>query len=242
MKKYKLQATKRELLGRKVKKIRREGLLPATVYGKKIKSASLAVDQNAFAKVYADAGETGLVELNLGSEIRPVLIHNVQIDPVDSAPLHVEFFQVDLKEKVRTKVPLVFVGESLAVAQKQGVLLTVLDEVEVEALPTQLPEKIEVDVSGLTQVNQEFKVSQLSVPAQVTLLTEGELTVVKIGVLVSREAEAEAAAEAAEAAAAAAEAAAAATPPGEVPAEVEKVTPEGPTEKPSEEKPEEASK
>ncbi len=234
MKKYKLQATKRELFGRKVKKIRREGLLPATVYGKKIKSASLAVDQSAFAKVYADAGETGLVELNLGSEIRPVLIHNVQIDPVDSAPLHVEFFQVDLKEKVRTKVPLVFVGESPAVAQKQGVLLTVLDEVEVEALPTQLPEKIEVDVSGLTQVNQEFKVNQLSVPAEVTLLTEGELTVVKIGALVSREAEAEAAAEAA--------AAAAAAPAGEVPAEGEKVTPEAPTEKPSEEKPEEASK
>lgn len=242
MKKHKLQAQKRELFGRKVRKLRREGLLPATVYGKKIKSISLAVAKSAFEKVYAEVGETGLIELNLGEEVRPVLIHNVQIDPVDSNMLHIEFFQVDLKEKVHTKVPLVFVGESAAVAQKQGVLLTVLDEVEVEALPAELPEKIEVDVSGLSQVNQELKVSELSVPSGVTVLTDAGLTVVKVGSLVTREAEAEAAAEAAAAAAVAAETAAEAAPAAEAGAEGAKVAEEKPTEKPAEEKKEETSK
>lgn len=210
MKKYTLKAQTRDIVGRKVKQLRRQGLLPATVYGKKVTSVSVAVKTDEFEKTYQAAGETGLVDLVLDKNIRPVLIHHVQNEPVTGEPLHIEFFQVDLKEAVRTNVPLVFIGEAPAVAQKQGVLLTVLDEVEVEALPTQLPEKITVDVSLLAQVNQELKVSDLKLPSGVTLLTGVDLTVVKIGALVSKEAEAEAAAETA--VAAAAEAAQAAAP------------------------------
>ncbi|MFZ5845526.1 MAG: 50S ribosomal protein L25 [Patescibacteria group bacterium] len=238
MKKHILSAQKRNLFGHKVKKLRAQGLIPATVYGKKIKSQPLTVSQADFLKVYQAAGETGLVELKTNGEMRPVLIHHVQIDPVNDRTLHIEFFQVDLKEKVRTRVPLEFVGESAAVAQKQGVLLTVLDEAEVEALPSDLPEKIRVDIAQLAQVDQELKAGELKIPSGVTLLTDRNLTVVKIGPLITKEAEAEAAAEAAAAAAAAVEEAAEAAPavPPEGEEKPEKAPPAPPQEKPAEEK------
>jgi len=201
MKKYSLLGSKRTVVGKKVKSLRREGTIPATIYGKKVKSISVSVGFDAFEKVYAQAGETGLIELSVDRDIRPVLIHSVQVHPVTNAPLHVEFHQVDLKEKVHANVPVELVGECPAVAQKLGVLLTVLDEIEVEALPTDLPEKITVDVSKLAEVNAEFKVSDLILPAEITVLTDQGLTVAKVGPLVTKEAEALAAAEAAAAAA-----------------------------------------
>lgn len=216
MKKHALACTKRDIVGRKVKKLRASGQIPATIYGKKVESVSISVDTDAFTRVYKEAGETGLVELSVNGSMRSVLVHHVQKDPVSDAVLHVEFHQVDLKEKVHANVPLVTIGESPAVSEKRGVLLTILDEIEVEALPMELPEKIEVDVSGLAEVNAEVKVENLAVPAGVVVLTEATLTVVKIGSLVSKEAEAEAAVDAAKAAEAAAVTAGAegeATPP-----------------------------
>ncbi len=243
MKKYSLKTSSRIVVGRKTKKIRREGSLPATIYGKKVKSVSVQVKTDEFEKVYKQAGETGLVELALDKETRPVLIHNVQLDPVSGTPLHVEFYQVDLKEKVKTRVPIEFVGEAPAVSQKLGVLLTLLDELEIEALPAELPDKISVDVSGLGAVDQEIKVGELKVPSGVTVLSDAKIGVVKVGPLITKEAEAEAAAEAAAAAAKAAEAAAAAPTEG-APAEAatsgaakEEAAPakQAPTEKPQEE-------
>ncbi len=229
MKKHILKAQARTVSGRNVKKLRSQGLLPASVYGKNVKSAMLSVPTDAFGKVYGEAGESGLVELTVDGSVRPVLIHNVQVHPVTAVPLHVEFFQVDLKEKVHANVPLEFTGESPAVAQKQGVVLTILDEIEVEALPTDLPEKITIDTSTLAHVDQEIKVSDLKLPAGVTVLTDQTLTVVKVGSLVTKEAEAEAKAEEEAKAAAVAEAAAAAGPQVGAPAEG---APEG--EKPAE--------
>lgn len=207
MKKHTLKGDSREVIGRKVKKLRAEGLLPATVYGKKIGSSNLVVSASDFAKTYMETGETGLIELAVGSDLKPVLVHHVQRDPVKNTILHVEFHQVDLKEKVHANVPLSLVGEAPAVAQKVGVLLSLLSEIEVEALPTDLPEKIEVDVTSLSEVGQELKVSDLQVPSGVAVLSDATISVVKVGELVSKEAEEQAAAEvaAAEEAAAPAE-------------------------------------
>lgn len=235
MKKHTLIATKRELLGRKVKKVRVKGNIPATVYGKNVKSVSVSVPADTFSHTYDEVGETGLVDLSIDGSIRPVLIHNVQKDPVTWSILHVEFHQVDLKVKVHANVPLVTIGESPAVTQKKGVVLRILDEIEVEALPTDLPEKIEVDVGGLIEVNAEVKVGDLQIPKGVTVLSDGTLTVVKIGSLVTREAEAEAAAEAAKAAEVAA-----ASAEGEA-GEDKKAEGEVSTEKPQEEKKEKTS-
>jgi len=224
MKKYSLSATVRELVGRKVKNLRAKGEVPATVYGKDVKSVSVAVSRDAFIKVYTAAGETGLIELSVAGDIRPVLIHTVQKDAVKGELLHVEFYQVNLKQKVKTNVPLEFTGEAPAVTQKVGVLLTLIDEVEVEALPTDLPEKIMVDVTKLAAVDEEVKVGDIAVPSGVTILTAPDQSVVRVGSLVSKEAEAQAAADAAAAATKAAESAAAtapaegATPAGQAPA------------------------
>lgn len=189
MKKHILHGSVRTIVGRKVKKLRAEGLTPANVFGKKTASVSLSVKTDEFQTVFAETGETGLIELTLEKEQtpRPVLVHHVQVDPVSGAVLHVEFFQVDLKEKVHAQVPLEFTGTPPAVEQNLGVFLTVLTEVEAEALPAELPEHIAVDVSGLVEVNQELKVSDLDVPKGVTVLTDAGLTVVKIGALTKPE-------------------------------------------------------
>lgn len=200
MKAHTLQGSTRDITGRKVKTLRKAGSVPATIYGKKITSESISVSLPAFQKVYASAGETGLIELTVDKTAHPVLIHTVQTDPVDGRILHVEFYQVDLKVNVRTKVPLELVGQSPAVEEKKGVLLSLLTEVEVEALPAELPEKIDVDVSGLLDVDHEIKVSQLKTPPGVTILTDQEVGVVKVDALVSKEAEAQAAEEEAKAA------------------------------------------
>lgn len=227
MKKHTLKGESREIVGRKVKKLRADGLLPVTVYGKKVDSQNLVVSASDFAKTYMETGETGLIELAVGSDLKPVLVHHVQRDPVRNTILHVEFHQVDLKEKVHANVPLVLVGEAPAVAQKVGVLLTLLSEIEVEALPTDLPEKIEVDVTSLAEVGQELKVSDLRAPSGVAVLSDAAISVVKVGELVSKEAEEQAAAEvaAAEEAAAPAE--------GEAPAEDAEKPAEASAEKPA---------
>lgn len=193
MKKIKLEAEKRKIFGKKVKKLRKEGILPANIYGRQVKSSAVQVPFKDFQKVYHEAGETGLVELQVTGEekVRPVLLHNLQFDPVSHAPLHVDFYQVDLKEKITAPVPVVTVGESPAVAEKKGLLLTIINEIEVEALPTDLPENIPVDIGKLAEVDQEIKVSDLKVPSAVKILTDPSLVAVKIGPLVTAEMEAE---------------------------------------------------
>lgn len=195
MKSYTLTATHRTETGKKVKHLRSAGRIPATVYGKSVKSTSITVSADEFLSVYEKAGETGLIELVIDKEKRSVLVHSAQRHPVSHTVLHVEFHQVDLKEKVHADVPLEFTGESPAVSQHLGVLLTVLGEIEVEALPADLPEKITVDTTKLAEVNDELKVADLNVPQAVKVLTDTGLTVVKIGPLVTKEAEAQAAAE-----------------------------------------------
>jgi large subunit ribosomal protein L25 len=181
-KKVKLKASKRKTLGRKVKKLRREGFLPANIYGKKIKSQILQVDLKTFIPVYQEVGETGVVELFLEGEskARPVLIHNVQINPVTDQPLHVDFFQVSLKDKVTAEIPVEAVGESPAVKEKAGVMIQPLLEVEVEALPTELPDKFEVDISQLKEIDDAFMVGDLKSPKGVKILTGAKQILVKV--------------------------------------------------------------
>ena len=226
MKKHTLNGETRDVFGRKTKNLRRKGMIPATIYGKKIKSASVSLKNDDFVKVYADAGESGLIELSVGDEKYPVLVNSVQVHPVNRSILHVEFHKVDLKEKVHAKVPLEFTGEAQAVAQKVGALLTLIDEIEVEALPTELPDKITVDVVKLANINDEIKISDLKIPDGVTVISDISQSVIRVTELVSKQAEAEAAAEAAQAAAAKEIAQAQAVPAETIPVTPEAATPE----------------
>ncbi|MBI3070239.1 MAG: 50S ribosomal protein L25 [Candidatus Levybacteria bacterium] len=249
MKRPKLTVEKRSVFGKKVKKLRREGILPANIYGKDIKSLAVQLKDKEFETVFKEAGETGLVDIAVNGEVKPVLIHNVQIEPLSNQYLHADFYQVNLKEKIKAMVPVVAVGEAKAVIDKVGIVLQPLSEIEVEALPEDLPEKIEVNVEKLAALDEQITVSGLKAPEEVEILTDPAQVVVKIAALVSKEAEELAAQEAAAAEAAKAEAAPAegvtpaegAAPPaeGEVKPETKAAPSEKPaaTETPKEEKP-----
>lgn len=178
----KLTLEKRKVTGRKVKILRREGILPANIYGKDIKSLAVQLDLKSFLPTYKEAGETGLVELKIAGETktRPVLIHNVQVNPIDGQPVHADFYQVDLKKKVITRVPIELVSEAPAVTQKIGILIQPLNEVEVEALPTELPDKFEVDISSLKEIDNAVTVADLKVPEGVKILTSEKEILVKV--------------------------------------------------------------
>lgn len=212
MQRRKLKVEKRKVLGKKVSKLRKEGFLPANIYGKGVKSLSVQVPYKDFEKVYKEAGVTGIIDVEVDNEIKPSLIHNVQQDYYKHTLLHADFFQVNLKEKVKTMVKIVAVGEPKAVSEKLGLLMQTLSEIEIEALPTDLPDKIEVNVEPLAVLDAQITVGEIKAPSGVTILTDASQVVAKIGSLISKEAAEQAAAEAA--AAEAAKAATAATTPG----------------------------
>lgn len=205
-----LKALERTILGKKVKKLRKSGQLPGHVYGNIDNVEHVSVNGHDFIKVFKQAGETGLVDLAVGKDtIRPVLIKEVDIDPVNDQILHVGFYQVNLKEKVTVPVPIVLIGEGPeSVKMGESVVLQTLNEVSVEALPADLIENIEVNIEALKEIGDAITVADLSFDrSKLTILTEGEEVVVKLdnavteemkALLEEQEAEAAAVAEAAE--------------------------------------------
>lgn len=185
-----LNAGERTILGKKVKALRRDGRLPGHVYGKGIDTEHVSVDFKDFMKVFHQAGETGLVDLKIGEEkIRPVLIREVQYDFVTSEPLHIDFYQVNLKEKVEVPIPLVLVGEQPeSVHSGEAIVLQTLNEVQVEALPTDLVESIEVDIAALKNINDAITIADLQYDREkLTILAEPEEIVVKLAPAVTEE-------------------------------------------------------
>lgn len=208
MDKTALRAQERTILGKKVKILRKDGIIPGHVYGNKADGEAVSVVLKDFMKIYQQAGETGLVDLKIGDDrSKPVLIRGVQFDPISSEILNIDFYQVNLKEKVRVPVPIVLTGEEPeSVKLGEHVILQNLNEVEVEALPTDLIEKIEVNIEVLKQVDDAITVDQLNYDREtLTVLADGEEVVVKLApavteemkaLLEEQEAEAEAAQEA----------------------------------------------
>ncbi len=184
MSKYTLSGNTRAVVGKKVRTLRANNELPATVYGKSTKPITISVTLSDFQKIYSVAGETGLIELTIDKHVHPVLIHTVQLHPVTRDVLHIEFHQVDLKEKVHAEVPVECIGIPQAVKDKLGVLLTLIDHIEVEALPTHLPGKITIDITHLAAVDEQVNVQNLLVPADITILTDPTVIVAKIGAFV----------------------------------------------------------
>lgn len=201
MKRPTLIAEERKVLGKKVKKLRREGFLPANVYGKNLSSIALQVKYSDFNTVFKDVGETGLVDLQVNGQTKPVLVKNLQMNYQNHTPLHVDFYQVNLKEKVKTMVPLELAGDPKAVTDNVGMLLQTLSEVEIEALPDRLPENIEVPVEHLAVLDEQITVEDLKAPEGVTILSDPSQVVAKIAELVVEEPEPEVPVEGEEAAA-----------------------------------------
>jgi large subunit ribosomal protein L25 len=176
-----LKVTPREVLGKKVRALRREGLTPANIYGPKVESTAVQVPTEELRHVLKTAGRNDIVYLRLdGDEPRPTFVREIQQNPVTDAILHVDFFQISLRDKVRAEVPIHLVGLSPAVDTFGGILMHGLDHVTVEALPTEVPSFLELDVSPLVEINQALHVSNLELPEDVTLLTDSEQVVAKV--------------------------------------------------------------
>ncbi len=186
-----LKTQKREVLGKKVKSLRREGLVPAVLYGHETESLPLKVEERELDRILAQAGEHRLIALKIGRSRKSqmVLTRDVQWDVITRRPIHVDFYAVVMTEKITTEVPLALVGEAPAMIQEGIMLLQSLDEVEVECLPGDLPEAIEVDLSGLEEIDQAIYVKDLQVPPVVEILTDAEEIVVKVGWAAAEEVE-----------------------------------------------------
>lgn len=167
-----LKAKIREKIGKKVKKLRKQDILPAVLYGPKIKNLSLEVDLKEFENIYKEAGESSLISLEVEDEKFPVLIHEVKNDPLTDKPIHIDFYQPILTEEVEATVPIVFEGEAPAVKELGGTLVREISEVEVKALPQNLPHEIKVNVENLKTLEDEILIKDLRLPEGVTIQRE----------------------------------------------------------------------
>ena len=167
-----LKAQKREVVGKKVKNLRRQGVLPAVLYGPKIRNISLAINSKEFDKIYKTAGESSLISLETEDKKFPVLIHEVRKDPLTGEPIHVDFYQPILTEKIEAAVPLVFEGISLAVNDLGGTLIKEIQEIMVKALPQNLPHEIKVNIEKLKTFEDEILIKDLQTPEGVEFQKE----------------------------------------------------------------------
>jgi large subunit ribosomal protein L25 len=187
--KTELSVNPREVLGKKVKRLRREGVTPANVYGHGIESVAVQVPTEDLVRTLRQVGRTEIVYLRLdGEEPRPVFVKAVQRDPILDVILHVDFLQISLKEKVRLEVPFRIVGKAPAV-EKGGIVTQAMDRVTVEALPSAIPSEILADVSGLEEIEQALHVSDLPEMEGVDVVADPEMLVVTIALPAKERAE-----------------------------------------------------
>lgn len=172
-----LSAKTRKETGKKVKKIREKGILPAVLYGPVIKNQPVEVNLKDFEKIYKEAGESSLITLTLDKKKFLVLIHAVEIDPLFQKPIHVDFYQPRLDEEIEAMIPLVFEGEAPAVKDLSGTLVKNIHELEVKALPQNLPHEIKVNIDKLKTFEDNILVKDLVVPKEVKILKDFDETI-----------------------------------------------------------------
>jgi len=176
-----LTAQKRDAFGKKLKSHRKEGLIPGVLYGHKVKSQPLFVKDGEFDKVFAQSGTSVLVDLTINHEKpQKVLIHEPQRNPLDLKPLHIDFYQVKMTEKIQTEIPIKIIGESVAVKEQEGTLITPRDAIEIECLPADLIHEIEVDISRLKTFDDVIKISDLNIPTNIEILTDKEEVIASV--------------------------------------------------------------
>jgi len=178
----KLNAKIRQETGRKTRALKDNGRIPAVIYGHKVKNVSLDLDYKEFQKVLREAGESSLIELNVEGEKekRIVLVHDLQKDPVSDMYIHIDFFETSAKEEVEVGVPLVLEGESLAVKDLGGTLVQNIYELEIKAMPGDLPHDIKISISGLNTFEDRILVKDLVLPKNIKVLTGPEEIVISI--------------------------------------------------------------
>ena len=182
MEQIELQAINREILGRKVRFLRRQGIIPVHLFGHNVESLALQCDAAQLQRVLAQAGKTRLINLKLDKAKRPriVVIREIHRDPLTSELLHVDFYQVRMAEKIKVELPIVLIGEAPALKSKENTLLQELSNLTIECFPDQIPASVEVDLSFLTEAEQAIRVKDVVLAEEITVLNDPGLLVVKI--------------------------------------------------------------
>ncbi len=185
MAKIELNAEPRTVMGKKVRHLRKEGWVPAVIYGSGVVSRPLVVRAPEAENVVREAGTSQLITLHISDEKRPVqaLVRDVQRDPIRRDLIHLDFHQVEMTTRVTVEVPIVLVGESPVVARRDGILLQGAETIEIECMAGDLIEAIEVDLSQLTEVDQQITVADLAVPSKIRILSDPEEMVVRVSPL-----------------------------------------------------------
>jgi len=175
-----LKAEPRKVIGKQVKALRRAGRLPGIIYGRGIQPILITLDMRETGRILSSITSSHLVVVEVGGKQHTTLVREKQRQPVTGGLLHIDFQAVSLTEKLRTSVILELVGESPAVINFNGILVSNLEKLEVEALPRDLPDRIQVDISGLTEIGQVIHVSDITVPAAVEILDHPEEIIVVV--------------------------------------------------------------
>jgi len=179
--KIKLKVEKREITGKKVRFLRNRGIVPLHLFGHRLDSMALQGDAATLQKVVSRAGHTRLIELEVSGEATPrnVMVREVQKDPIKGNLIHVDLYQVNMSEKIRVEVPIVLVGESPALKIRDNMLYQDLDSLTIECLPDKMPDRIQVDISGITEAEQAIRVKDIVLP-DITILNEPDLVIAKV--------------------------------------------------------------
>jgi large subunit ribosomal protein L25 len=182
MERVELEAQSRSVQGKKVKQLRVQGWIPAVVYGPDIEPKTIQAPERAFVKAMQEAGTTSLIDLLIDGGAKPylVLARDIQRHILTGRLQHVDFYQVRLTEKVKTSPRLEIVGESHLIESGRGVLVQIMNQVEVECLPTDLISSIPVDISALESLEDSISVSDLPIPDGVTVLADPSDTVASV--------------------------------------------------------------
>jgi len=185
-----LVAQTRTQFGRALKEIRVKGFIPAELYGHGVKNEHVAVIAKDFIKLFRKAGESTIIDLDIAGKKHPVLIQDVTRNPITDEILSADFYQVRLDKKLRLKVPVNFVGESPAVKEKGGILVKALSEIEIEALPSDIPHQIAVHLNTLVDIGNTIHVGELVVPKGVRVLVDPKFAVITVTARLTEEQEA----------------------------------------------------
>ena len=185
MEQIELRMTTREVLGKKVGALRRQGISPAHLFGRDIESVALQCDTAQLQRVLAQAGKTRLISLRLDKARKPrnVLVREIQRNLLSGSLLHVDFYQVGMTAEIKVEVPIVLVGEAPALKSKGNILMQELSSLAIGCLPGEIPASVEVDLSALTEAGQAIHVKDIMLGEGITVFSDPEHMVLKINVL-----------------------------------------------------------
>jgi large subunit ribosomal protein L25 len=177
-----LAAQSRDIVGNKVRVLRREGSVPAVVYSKVVSSTPIQINALEFVKVFKQTGKTDVIDLNIDGKIQPCLIQAMDIHPFKHTIRHIDFLAVDLKKKITASVPVITSGDAPGVKEVGGVVNIALNQIEIEALPDDIPENITIDISSLIDFTHSIYISDIKLPkdAKYKIISDSELLVVNL--------------------------------------------------------------